>query len=88
MEIRYIHTGVPQGSVLSPLLYNLYIGDFNSDPASEVKTLQYADDVVIYTDKFPVKDALPLLKEDLEIKASYLHNLGLNVSVEKTQLYL
>lgn len=79
--------GVPQGSVLSPILYNLYVGNLESISSStEIKTLQYADDIVIYTSSYPVDKGLSLLESDLQIKATYLNNIGLNISAEKTQL--
>jgi retron-type reverse transcriptase len=41
---RLIKTGVPQGGVLSPILFNLYLSDLPTPPQG-VKTVTYADDI-------------------------------------------
>jgi len=46
-DITYINAGVPQGSKLSPILFNLYISDFNTTMNTEIAL--YADDSVIYS---------------------------------------
>jgi hypothetical protein len=43
-ESRSIKTGVPQGAILSPLLFNIMLSDFPG-PSRGVKVLLYADDV-------------------------------------------
>lgn len=58
-EFRPILTGVPQGAVLSPLLFNLMLKDFSSPPAN-VKKILYAVDVTIYTTV-----SLPIAAEDI-----------------------
>ncbi|RVE50092.1 hypothetical protein evm_005298 [Chilo suppressalis] len=40
--------GLPQGSILSPLLYNVYTYDLESYIAGRANILQYADDLVFY----------------------------------------
>ncbi|XP_060527429.1 probable RNA-directed DNA polymerase from transposon BS isoform X1 [Cylas formicarius] len=42
-----INAGVPQGTVLAPRLYTLYIADIPTHPKTQI--LQYADDTIIYS---------------------------------------
>ena len=44
---RNVKTGVPQGAVSSPILFNFYISNLPTPP-DRVKTIQYADDISIY----------------------------------------
>jgi hypothetical protein len=43
---RYMQAGVPQGSVISPTLYNLYIND--TPQTSGVNLALFADDTCLY----------------------------------------
>ena len=46
---KQLNRGVPQGSVLSPLLWNLFSNDlFNIPKAYGVKMISFADDTVLY----------------------------------------
>lgn len=46
-DLRIIRNGVPQGAVISPLLFNLMLHDF-PPPPPHANLLLYADDVTIY----------------------------------------
>ena len=46
-EFRDLVAGVPQGSILSPILFNVMISDF-PNPSPEITTLLYADDVAFF----------------------------------------
>ena len=60
-----VHSGVPQGSVLGPLLFLLYINDL-PDAVSEGSTTRlFADDCALYRDIKTTEDARKL-QDDLE----------------------
>lgn len=58
-DFRILWKGLPQGSVLSPLLYNIYTHDLELSLTHPVKVLQYADDLLIYlgTDRSLIMNA-------------------------------
>ena len=41
-----VHFGVPQGSILSPILFNIYVAELPS--CTDSNSIQYADDTTIY----------------------------------------
>ncbi|PSB02100.1 reverse transcriptase domain-containing protein [Merismopedia glauca] len=73
--------GIPQGAVISPLLANIYLDEFDkSISESNVKLIRYADDFVI------------LAKDEDSIMLAYakvirlLKSLGLELNEQKTQI--
>ena len=53
--------GVPQGTVLGPLLFSLHINDIMSDIESEIRL--FADDCVCYREIKDIKETLKLQKD-------------------------
>ncbi|XP_076291049.1 uncharacterized protein LOC143214198 [Lasioglossum baleicum] len=54
--VRTIFKGLPQGGVLSPLLYNLYVADIFKGIPKEVHISQYADDIALYSRSSALRD--------------------------------
>ena len=55
-------SGVPQGTVLGPLLFSLYINDISADIKSEIIRL-FADDCVCYREIKNEEDTLKLQRD-------------------------
>jgi retron-type reverse transcriptase len=76
-------TGVPQGSVLSPILFSLYINDLPS-VCSDVEIQLYADDAVIYTHGSNKLQAAAKLTNALNRISTWLIQSSLQLNASKT----
>lgn len=81
----YTHKGTPQGSVLSPLLFNLYLKDVSKHLHTNSSSLQYADDLAIYSTHRSLEEALSSVWVSLKRVKKYLQLRGLEISPSKSQ---
>lgn len=81
---RFVWRGLPQGSVLSPLLYNVYTYDLEKNLNSVANILQYADDLLFYVADKSINIASNCLTTSLSHLHDWLDNNGLNLSVSKS----
>jgi len=76
-------TGVPQGSILGPLLFSLYINDLPSVCPDDYIQM-YADDTVIYTHGKNIKQVSEKLTQSMAHVAEWLNQSCLKLNVNKT----
>ena len=86
-EPHTITLGIPQGSILGPLLFNVYI---NSLPNAVKKTrmILYADDAVLFCDASTRQDLQIALERDFTKISNWYTDNRLTINVKKTKLML
>lgn len=77
-----VKSGVPQGSVLGPLLFLVYINDIGSNIVSSLRL--FADDCVIYKEITEPNDS-SILQSDLLKLAEWCNLWQMHINAEKTK---
>lgn len=87
---KSVYKGVMQGSVLSPIIYNLYTSQIlQYINTSDVKILQFADDIVIYNQNINIFKSVEYLNLALKDFYNYYHNkLALHINPNKSSLMI
>ena len=88
-DSRHITCGVPQGSILGPLLFLIHFNDFE-DTLKRCQTIMFADDTVIFCSSKSSSQIEKYLNDDLKNVAKYLeaNDLIINLNKGKTESML
>jgi len=82
-----INRGIPQGGVLSPLLFNLFINDLVSFSPTE-NIILYADDCLLYFIGDSIYDLQTKIHENVNRILTWYSKNDLNVNTSKTKILI
>ncbi len=82
-----ITCGVPQGSILGPLLFTLYINDL-SGVVKHSKVVLYADDTALFVSGKSVSEIQLGLSEDIDAVGKWLQENKLTLNAKKTKVMM
>lgn len=80
---KNIPAGLPQGSILSPILYNLYTSDFK--PTKMFEAAYYADDTALICTSKLTSALLKKMENSLAVCNKYFSKWKIKINHEKTQ---
>lgn len=85
---RQANRGLPQGCVLSPMLFALYIAEINELLENKVQSLQFADDILVYCSEKSKEEAVFKIQNSLNNISAAFTNMGLTFNDEKCNILI
>ena len=79
--------GFPEGSILGPLLFFVYVKDFKNC-LTKTKAIMFADDTTVWTSHKNTSTLFQLMQSEMELIDRWLVSNKLSINIEKTKFML
>ena len=83
-DLQKIIYGVPQGSILGPLLFLLYVNDL-CNASNLIKPIMFADDTNFFYSGKNIKHVFDIFNKELKIIQSWFNANKLSLNIKKTK---
>ena len=83
LKQKKLTIGVPQGSVLGPLLFLIYINDLPM-ATKRMNSILFADDTTLFTQNTVLNNLIKEMKDDLKLVSEWLIANSLTLNIGKT----
>lgn len=80
-----IKTGIPQGTVIAPILFTIFINDFCNISNISAKIVSYADDTVIIFEGIDWEELTKKVSSEMKIIKNWLDQNLLSLNIAKTK---
>ena len=80
-----LYQGVPQGTILGPLLFNIYVNSMQSAIQEPCELFQYADDTLLFVSNGCLNTAISQLETNAANLFDYFERHRLNLNESKTE---
>ena len=81
-----LYQGVPQGTTMGPLLFNVYFSFKRSSVPRQTQLVQYADDTFLYSASGKLEQFIKDLKTNSKNVILFFERHRLNINTDKLQL--
>ena len=85
---KSVNIGVPQGTILGPILYLLFVNDFADTLIGNIESIMYADDSSLYCCGDNINEMSLKLQNGLDVASKWFHDNRLLINSSKSNSIL